>query len=420
MQSYSTFGVQFIVRKSNNKKEKLIYLRITVDGIRTEFSTKLYCPDHLWNKDKSRVKSDREFSATKTNKQLEQIRGKVIAIYQDLQLKNDPITAQLIKNHFLGIKNQGKTLFQLLDYYLSTQKHSLSPYTIRHYKVTQKYLSRFLKESTNQDDCFLHNINFRFLTEFEAFLRSCRPFEKHITNLSHNTVLKHLARLRTIINLAIKLQWMDHYPFKSYRFKYNNTDRGFLTKQELETIENHTFKEAFLILTRDIFIFSCYTGLSYIDIKNLRSDQISIGIDGKYWIITNRQKTKNKVQIPLLAVADSILSNYSNHHKVVNTGLALPVISNQKLNKNLKRLAELCDINKNITFHVARHTFATTVTLANNVPIETVSKLLGHQNLKTTQIYARVIEQKVSTDMLQLEQKLQSTSNLISINKKTI
>nr|WP_324292771.1 site-specific integrase [uncultured Carboxylicivirga sp.] len=332
----------------------------------------------------------------------------------------EPITAQIIKKLFTGDIQEQPTLSQLIEYHQNTRQHTISKFTLRHYNVTRNYLLLFLEQKRKSNDIFLKHIDYRFITEFEAFLRSCKPLEDHIDNLSFNTVSRHISRVRTLINLAIKLQWMTNYPFQSYHIKFKETDRGYLTTTEIELLQKFHFKERNLALTRDIFIFSCYTGLSYIDIKNLRSDQITIGIDGNKWIITNRQKTSNKVQIPLLLKAEEILAQYTNHPSSSTMGLALPVISNQKLNKNLKRIAEICDINKNITFHVARHTFATTVTLANNVPIETVSKLLGHHSLRTTQIYARVVEQKVSVDMQKLQQKLEAGKNTVTDRKKSV
>ena len=157
---------------------------------------------------------------------------------------------------------------------------------------------------------------------------------------------------------------------------------------------------------KDLFVFSCYTGLAYCDVMSLTKENISIGIDGEYWIMTSRKKTNQPVRVPLLSKALEIIEKYKHHPKAIATGTAFPNLTNQKLNSYLKEIADFCGITKNLTFHLARHTFATTVTLTNGVPIETVSKMLGHSNIRTTQVYAKVIEKKVSDDMMILRQKL--------------
>ena len=162
---------------------------------------------------------------------------------------------------------------------------------------------------------------------------------------------------------------------------------------------------------KDMFVFSCYTGLAYIDVYELSPQNVSLGIDGEYWISTYRHKTDIPVRIPLLPQALEIIEKYKNNPRVLESGRLLPVYANQLLNSYLKEIADFCGIEKPLTFHIARHTFATTVTLTNGVPIETVSKLLGHTSIKTTQIYAKVIEQKVSEDMRLLRQKMQTGKN---------
>ena len=212
--------------------------------------------------------------------------------------------------------------------------------------------------------------------------------------------MKHLERLMKITNLALKMEWLEKDPFRNFKLRYIRNERNYLTERELELIEGTSFMTVGLIRVKDIFLFSCYTGLSYIDIKELHTNQILMGINGNQMVHTKRIKTNESVKIPLLPRAKEILDKYKEEMKL--TGNVLPVYSNQKTNKNLKEIAKACGIHKNITFHAARHTFATTVTLSNGVPIETVSKLLGHTKLSTTQIYARVLQKKVGEDMQNL------------------
>ena len=179
-------------------------------------------------------------------------------------------------------------------------------------------------------------------------------------------------------------------------------ERDFLTEEELLKIYNKKISSQRLQLVRDIFIFSCYTGLAYIDVKGLKKDHIGIGIDGEKWIFKNRQKTDTKSKIPVLPIAQEIIEKYSNHPKCLNEDTILPILTNQKMNAYLKEIGDLCDIPKEITFHMARHTFATSVTLTNGVPIETVSKMLGHTNIQTTQLYAHIYQAEVDKEFERL------------------
>lgn len=203
----------------------------------------------------------------------------------------------------------------------------------------------------------------------------------------------------------MKIEWIEKNPFRNFTPKFDRVERDFLTEAELTKIKEKDFGKR-LEQVRDIFIFSCYTGLSFIDVANLSEENIIIGMDGEKWISTHRQKTFNKVFLPLLPQAEAILEKYKDNPQAQHRGVLLPAASNQKTNAYLKEIADLCEIKKKLTFHIARHTFATTVTLTNGVPIETVSKMLGHTKLATTQIYAKVVENKIGTDMAALKKRL--------------
>lgn len=206
---------------------------------------------------------------------------------------------------------------------------------------------------------------------------------------------------------------MEKDPFRAYKLKFNKYERGFLTAKELESIEKKEFKIERLQFVKDLFIFSCYTGLAYTDTIRLTPSNLIRGIDGDYWLFTQRQKTSTSVKIPLLPKAIEIIERYKNNPKCLAQGSLFPEISNQRLNGYLKEMADICGVEKNLTFHLARHTFATTVTLSNGVPIESVSKMLSHTKITTIQVYAKVIERKLSDDMLLLKQKLSNRANEI-------
>lgn len=218
--------------------------------------------------------------------------------------------------------------------------------------------------------------------------------------------MKHLERFRKMINLALRLEWITKTPFAAYKLKFKKIERECLIIEELKRIESKVFNISRLKQVRDIFIFSCYTGLAYIDVFNLKPENIKTGPDGERWLITKRQMTDILVKVPLLPMAELIIEKYADHSQVLQKGKVLPVLSNQKLNSYLKEIADLTEITKPLTFHIARHTFATTITLSNGVLIETVSKMLGHSKLTTKQIYDKVIDRKVGEDMARLKQKL--------------
>jgi site-specific recombinase XerD len=212
-----------------------------------------------------------------------------------------------------------------------------------------------------------------------------------------------------MVTMAFHIEWIDRDPFVKYKPVFEKSEREYLSQAELQNIENYETDIERLNIVKDLFIFSCYTGIAYVDVMKLTKDNVLLGIDGGQWIITKRTKTNTPVKIPILDTTQQLIDKYKNNIRAQVTGTLLPTLSNQKLNSYLKEIADGCKMKKNLTFHMARHTFATTVTLTNGVPIETVSKLLGHTKLSTTQIYAKVIERKVSDDMNAL--KLVLTKN---------
>jgi site-specific recombinase XerD len=271
--------------------------------------------------------------------------------------------------------------------------------TYKKFKPALKSLRAFLEWKFKKKDVYLTEVNHKFITDYEFYLKS-------VQKLQHNSAMVNVKKLKKIIRQCVANDWLDKDPFKSYKITTKETHRNFLMKEELETLRNKVIHINRLDQVRDIFLFSCYTGLSYIDIFFLTRKDISIGIDGEQWILTSRIKTRTDLRIPLLPIAEEILDKYSKEPEIIEYGWLLPKLTNQRLNSYLKEISDLCKFKKELTFHCARHTFATTVTLTNGVPIETVSKMLGHKSLRTTQIYAKILDTKVSSDMQALKQKL--------------
>ncbi len=354
MKTTHTFGIQFILRTGKKDKTKgIIYARITVESRRTELSLKKHMAVDDWNNNRGIVRGS-GIEAKKFNSYLEQVRAQLTEAYRELQVSKQQVTPENIKALYLGDSFDDHTLMELVEYHNNTQESILAPGTMKNYYTTKKYIVRFLKKKFKATDFYLVQINYKFITDFEIFMRNFKPLD-HQMPLSNNGVMKHLERFRKIINLGQRLGWIVQNPFGSYKLHFTRSERGFLSEKELTTIENKAFAIERLRTVRDIFVFGCYTGLSYIDAINLSPDEISLGTDGQYWIFSNRQKTKITVKIPLLPKALNILNKYKKHPKSVNRNKIFPLISNQKLNGYLKEIADICEIKKHLTFHIARH-----------------------------------------------------------------
>ena len=233
------------------------------------------------------------------------------------------------------------------------------------------------------DDLDIRKLNYQFMTNYEFWLKSVRKCD-------HNTSMKYLSNFKKIVNICIKSGWLDRDPFVGFKMTKREVERPFLVDEELNRIIDKTFLMPRMSQVRDIFIFCCYTGLAYADVEKLTREEITTGIDGEKWIWTSRQKTESTTRIPLLPPALEILDRYKADPQCLNRKRLLPVLSNQKMNTYVKEIADACNITKKMTCHTARHIFASTVTLTNGVQIETVSKVLGHGNLKTTQHYVKI------------------------------
>ncbi|MBI3139335.1 MAG: site-specific integrase [Sphingobacteriales bacterium] len=410
MQSTKTFNVRFILRYPPGRSaEALIYARISVNKRRAEFSVNRSVNPKTWDPNRQCVTGSKEL-VNYINPFLDDVRYKLTECFHQLIRMNSPVSAEAIKRLYIGEDRPLNTLMNLFTYHTETAKELLKPGTFKNYGSTEKYIRLFLKEKYRTDDILLCELNYQFISHFELFLKTTTPLEKS-NPLSNNGIMKHMERLRKIVTLGYKMDWIPKDPFLQYKLRFQRFEREFLLESEISLLHQVELKSEKLRKCRDLFLFSCYTGLAYIDLVSLGRDNILRGIDGELWIKTSRKKTDTKVSVPLLPQAIEILDKYKGRPDVEIAGGVLPVISNQKMNIYLKEIAEICKINKTMTFHLARHTFATTVTLNNGIPLETVSKMLGHSKLSTTQIYVHVLERKISEDMRALKAKLSGRKN---------
>lgn len=388
--------------KANKSGLVPIYIRISSERHKLEISTGSYIKPSEWNATKHTVKPSAE-QADKINNSIKSLLSKIHKIHTELVATEKPFALEVIKNKLTGKNEKRTTLLDAIKYHNGLIEKGIGKnYALSTYKgylwFTDKIKS-FLKYQYNRNDILLTELNHRFLTEFEHYLF-------HSLHNQVNTVQKNITQLKKVINLCIDLDWLDKMPFKRIKLKAYTPKREHLTIGELKSVESLTLTNKRLQMIRDKFVFQCYTGIAFVDLNKLTVSNIVKGIDGEDWIILNREKTKSRSTIPLLPIAKAIIEKYRSE----NQATLFPLCSNQKFNMYLKELSELCGINKRITTHTGRRTFATTVTLSNGVPIETVSRMLGHSDLKTTSIYAKVVDTKVSEDMQKVKDKLINTA----------
>ena len=387
-----------------------IYVRLTVDGKRLEFSTKKFVEKSKWSSELAKMKGTTD-EARSINSYLDLMKSKVLDAQMELLHRNETLSIENFKNKLLGTEERQRMLVPIFQDHNNKIKELVGKEyasgTLERYTTSLKHTIEFMQWKYNISDIDITKIDHAFISDYEFWLRSVR-------NCANNTAVKYIKNFNKIIKICLANDWLDKNPFANYKSKVKEVERVYLSEEEVQAIIEKEFKTERLSLVRDIFLFSCFTGLAYIDVKNLTKSHISFGIDGEQWIFTHRQKTESASKIPILPMTQMIIDKYENHPQSNNQDKLLPILSNQKMNAYLKEIAGICDIQKELTFHIARHTFATTVTLTNGVPIESVSKMLGHKNLRTTQHYAKVLDRKVSDDMKILRGKFSSNIELKS------
>jgi site-specific recombinase XerD len=404
MPSKHTFSILPIIRinKINSKGEVPIYIRITIDGKPVEISSKHFIDSTQWISQKGRVKGNNEKART-INQTLENIEWQAKQAYNSLREKGRQISARMVKDTMLGVEEKKHSLVSVFEYHNKQMKSQIGKEfaagTLERYETTLRLVKLFMKYQYNLDDIYLFDLKYEFIADFEYFLKTIR-------NCNHNTSMKYIMNLRKIINISVVNEWLDRDPFMKMKVSIKEVKRDYLTQDELQLVEEKQFSTPRLNQVKDIFVFCCYTGLAYADVEKLSPQEVNKGLDGEYWLFTERRKTGSSSNIPLLPQALTLIDKYKQHPEAINKGKLFPVITNQKMNAYLKEIADVCGISKTLTFHIARHTFATTVTLTNGVPIESVSAMLGHKNMRTTQIYAKVVQKKVSDDMKRLKERL--------------
>ena len=382
-------------------------LRIYLNNERLSLgSTGISVKSSQWDKEKERIKG-RTTEALNTNLQLDNIASGLQSIFRRIEM-SDVVSLECIKSEFLGKKEEIDTLMQLFEKHNGDVAKqvgvSVGKATLQKYNVCKRHFSEFLEKQYKRSDLKLTELTYVVIREFDLYLRTG-------VGQNPNTATKTMKTFKTITLLGQKMGVLLHDPFMNHRFHIEPVNRGFLTDEEILLIANKDLGISRLELVRDIFIFSCFTGLAYIDVSNLTPDHI-VTLGDKQWIMTQRQKTSVETNVLLLDIPKAIIAKYGG--KTYRNGKLFPMLTNQKTNSYLKEIADICGIKKNLTFHLARHTFAT-MSLSKGVPMESVSKMLGHTNIRTTQIYARITNKKIEHDMEELADKLDKFNDAMGL-----
>lgn len=403
----NTFNLVCYIKKAKALKngEAPIYMRITMNKQTADLSIHGSVNPNVWSqaKEQSRGKERADYEL---NHYIKSVKGKLIQIHRELELSDKPITAQIIKDIYLGNKIDDKDSKTLLEIHSDHNERcrklldiEYSKSTIYKFDTSLKYLKEFMSTEMSVEDIPLKEINENFIRNYELYLKT----EKGCAN---NSAIKHLKIFKKIIRIALLNDWLQKDPFAPIKFRQDEVHVEFLTMYELNSLITKEMPCKRLEQVRDVFAFCCFTGLAFVDIKGLQAEHIIHGNYGEMWIRKPRVKTNNMCNIPLLRVPRELLQKYNTDKGCELRGQMLPVPTNQKMNAYLKEIATICNVNKRLSTHVARHTFATSVTLANKVTMENVAKMLGHSSTRMTQHYAKVLDQSILEDMMNVDNKL--------------
>ncbi len=405
MKKQETFSIRFFTRKGKSVKtdESPLSARITVNGERIEMSMGRYVIDRLWHEKLQKCEGNSK-EARLLNGFLEATTFKLNEIRQRLIIEGKEVTADFIKARYKGLPDpdevKNPTVLELYDEHnrkfkelIGTKSHS--PATYQRHLTSKGHVAAYIQHQYKKEDLEWNKVDFSFLNNFEHYFKAVRK-------CNHNSTMKYIRNLGKVIRLAIAEGYLTRNPFDKFHLSYETVERVVLTQEEVDRMIDMDIKLDRLDKVRDMFVFCIHTGVSFCDVIELRMNHIYEDKDGTKWIKNKRMKTKIEFMVPILPVVLKIIDKYTDHPERQMEGSVIPEISNQNYNGYLKEVAMRCEINKNLSSHIARHTFATTITLNNGVPLEVVSKMLGHTNTKTTQIYAKMQEKAIKEGMKNL------------------
>jgi site-specific recombinase XerD len=402
--SRKSFTVLFFLRKGKLLKngEAPICVRITVNGRPNDILIKRSASVNLWDQAKEKIRGSSR-TAMEINRYIESVRMRLYQIYRELEEAGKCITSNRIKDIYTGKGEMHKTLLQVFAEHNEQCRQLINKdfvfKTVQRYETTARYLGEFMQSKYGVPDIALDELKPAFVHDFETFLK----VEK---GCAHNSAITRLKNLKKIIGIALENDWLKKSPFIGIKFKIEETHPEFLTMDEIQRILTKEIDVERVAQVRDVFVFCLFTGLAFSDVQQLTQEHFVRNKDGELWIRKTRQKTKVMCDIPLLPVPLQLIEKYKEHPYCLRTGKIFPVPSNQKMNAYLKEVADLCGIHKKLTTHTARHSFATSVSLANGVSMENVARMLGHKDTTITKHYARVLDSSILRDMKHVKQVL--------------
>lgn len=392
-----TFNVLFFIRKTKLKKsgDTPIMLRITIEGQLVEMQLKRDVKPGFWNQNKERC-TGKDSASLEINRYLESVKLRLFEIHRKMEEEGKYISSMEIKRKFLGLDEEHKMLFQVFQEHNDKCRELIgkdyAKVTISRFDTCLKYFQEMSQTQYQRKDIPLKEVTNGMIHDYIHFLKA----EK---GLQENTVIRYMKVVKKVLNIAVNYDWIQKNPFGNIRFHEKEVNKEFLTKEELEVFRTKEFEIPRLELVRDVFLVQCWTGLAFIDVSELKEEHIIADNDGNLWIRKERHKTGIMCNVPLLDVPLGIIEKYKAHPLCLKRGILLPVLSNQKMNSYLKEIADCCGIKKNLSTHTGRHTFCSVVTLANNVSLENIAKMVGHTNTRMTQRYAKVLDQSILRDM---------------------
>lgn len=410
MRSKDTYRVSFFLKKAKLLKngEASVSMRISVNGQRVENNIRKSISPTLWDQSKERAKGTSR-TAVDLNRFIEEARIRIHQIFTNMQQAGELVNPQIIQQRFYGLDKERKperTILQTIREHTDEAQaligRDFAKTTILRYKSMMRYLGEMISEKYLVDDLPLSEFNGEVVRSYEVFLKTKK-------DLSQNTLIRYMKALKKITNRCIANDWIQKDPFAGIKFREEPTEPDFLTLEELNRIYNCNLGMKRLEVVRDMFLMSAFTGLAFSDVSQLTAEHIVRDNAGNLWIRKQRQKTHQTSNVPLLDVPKSIIEKYAGDKKANRRGTLLPVPCNQVMNRYLKEIADICKIDKHLTTHVARHTYAT-VCLSQGVSIENVSKMLGHASIKMTQHYARILDSSIMRDMDNIRQTLDFAS----------
>jgi site-specific recombinase XerD len=394
-----SFGLIYFLRKARiSKKQKVlvpIYMRITVNEVRSEIAMKKFVDSDKWDSSAGKIRGNKE-DIKSTNEFLDKEKAKVLAIKEELLNKGEQISAEIIKMKYLGINKPENTILRVFEEHNNKLKARLNNdyalATWKRYSTTYEHVKSFIREKYHKNDLPIDNVDHEFISGFEHFLKTKE------NKCSHNTSMKYLGHFKKITNYAINNDWLIKNPYRNHKISFKKINYDFLQWEEVEKITAKEIKVSRLELIRDLFVFACFTAFEYVDLLELNNENYKIDSDGTCWLIKPRRKTNIICYVPLFQVPKDIIEKYKDYPKKKDN-LLLPVLSNQKLNAYLKEIADLCEINKNISFLTARRTFASVVGFKMGLSAESIRMVMGHSDLTMTTVYSQPDKTKILNDL---------------------